>query len=121
MPQHDAWRVHGWMVGGAWCSVLGLSVHGCSVHSSQFFDSLFTVFRFTVFRFIFIVVSHGLCHFERSREIDKHSSLLRSRLRSFSTPLEMTDLAWKVEGMNLFSNKQNLTISILEKMLRANT
>ena len=98
-----------------------LAVLGAWFFGSRLFSSQFTVLRFTVHSFsVYGFSVYFYCRFARALSFRAESRNRQALIiASFSTPLELTDLAWKVEGMNLYSNKHNLTISILEKMLRA--
>jgi hypothetical protein len=94
-----------------WLAVLGARCLVCQFTVVQFTVHSFSVYGFSVYFY---------CRFARALSFRAESRNRQALIiASFSTPLELTDLAWKVEGMNLYSNKQNLTISILEKMLRA--
>jgi hypothetical protein len=99
-----------------WLAVLGARCLVCQFTVVQFTVVQFTVHSFSVYGFSV----YFYCRFARALSFRAESRNRQALIiASFSTPLELTDLAWKVEGMNLYSNKQNLTISILEKMLRA--
>ena len=82
MPQHDAWRVHGWLVSGARCLV-------CQFTVVQFTVVQFTVVQFTVHSFsVYGFSVYFYCRFARALSFRAESRNRQALIiASLSTPL----------------------------------